>query len=61
MMLELVVCSSLCDYTGKLNLLYSNFKCVMPEIYFDIEAYSCFLNYPFKKGKTFWLMSTSNM
>ena len=61
MMLELVVCSSLCDYTWQLNLLYSNFKCVMPKIYFDIEVYSCFLNCPFEEGKTFWLMSTSKM
>ena len=33
----------------------------MPKIYFDIEVYSCFLNFPFEDGKTFWLMSTSKM
>ena len=33
----------------------------MPEIYFDIEVYSCFLNCSFEEGKTFWLASTSNM
>ena len=33
----------------------------MPEIYFDIEVYSCFLNCPFEEGNSFWLMSTSNI